>query len=143
MVGGGVLAVALGLGGATAGASTAANPPSSSHGHNGKPPSGTGKPATLGKVTALSGGTITIQTRNETTQTVTFTSSTTFRTMSGAAKSTALKVGDFIAVSGTMGSNGSVKATSIMFSTDLRGRPGHGGGGRPGGAPPQHAAASG
>jgi hypothetical protein len=96
-----------------------------------------GRPTTGGKITALSGEIITITTRGTTSQTVTFSSSTTFRTMSGSSTSSALKVGDFIGVQGTTNSNGSVTATSIMISSKALGPMGKGGGHMPGGSPPQ------
>jgi Domain of unknown function (DUF5666) len=85
-----------------------------------------GRPTTGGKVTALSGDTITIETRDKDSQTVTYSSSTTFRTMSGSSTSAALKVGDFIGVEGTRHSNGSVTATSIMIGTNSPGSMGRG-----------------
>jgi hypothetical protein len=124
LVGGGLLAVTLGLGSTTAGAS---GPPSTS-GQHGTPPSGMGRLTAGGKVTALSGDTITIEARDKSTETVTFTSATTFRTMSGSSRASALKVGDFIGVEGTKHSNGSVTATSVMIGS---GPPGHIGRGGP------------
>jgi hypothetical protein len=85
------------------------------------------KPTAAGKITALSGDTITIQSRDQTTETIDFSSSTTFRTMSGTTTSSALKVGDFIAVSGTKNSDGTVTATSVMVGPPPMGRGGPGG----------------
>jgi len=131
LVGGGVLAAALGLGSVAAGAVTTNSGPPSSPGQHGRPPAGMTRPTRGGKVTALSGDTVTIQTRGGTSQTVTYASTTTFRTGSGTSNSSALKVGDFIAVKGTTNSDGSVSATSIMISTNPPGPMGQGGGGRP------------
>ena len=131
LVGGGVLAATLGLGGAAAGAATANSAPPSSPAHHGRPPAGRPRPTTIGKVTAASGDTITIQTRGGTSRTVTFASTTTFRTTAGTLTSSAVKVGDFIAVKGTTNSDGSVSATTIMISPNPPGPMGQGGGGRP------------
>lgn len=131
LVGGGVLAATLGLGGAAAGAATANSAAPSSPAHHGKPPAGRQRPTTIGKVTAVSGDTITIQTRGGTSRTVTFVSTTTFRTTTGTLTSSAVKVGDFIAVKGTAGNDGSVSATTIMISANPPGPMGQGGGGRP------------
>ena len=130
LVGGGVLAATLGLGSA-AGASTANSAPPSSPAHHGRPPAGKQRPTTIGKVTAVSGDTITIQSRGGTSRTVTFASTTTFRTTTGTLTSNAVKVGDFIAVKGTTNSDGSVSATTIMISPSPPGPMGQGGGGRP------------
>lgn len=89
----------------------------------------------MGRITALSGGTIALQARGKVTQRVTYSSATAFRTRSGTTSSAALKVGDFIAVQGTKTSDGSVTATSIMIGTNPPGHPGTGTGGRPHGAP--------
>jgi hypothetical protein len=97
-----------------------------------------GQPTAGGKVTALSGDTITIQTRGGTSETVTSTSSTTFRTRSGPSNAAALKVGDFIEVQGTKESDGTVTATSIMMGTGAPGSMGPGGR-HPGGQPPRGA----
>lgn len=130
LVGGGVLAATLGLGGAAAGAATANSAPPSPA-HHGRPPAGRPRPTTIGKVTAVSGDTITIQSRGGTSRTVTFASTTTFRTTTGTLTSNAVKVGDFIAVKGTTNSDGSVSATTIMISPNPPGPMGQGGSGGP------------
>ena len=140
MVGGGALAVVLGLGGTAAGASATSDPPTSQAQH-GTPPTGIGRPTTAGKVTALSDDTITIEAMGDTAETVTYASTTTFRNMSGIMISAALKVGDFIAVRDTKSSDGDVTAATIMISTAPPRRMGQGGRGRTGGAPPQHSGA--
>jgi hypothetical protein len=130
LVGGGVLAAAFGLGSVAAGATTTNNGPPSS-GQHGRPPSGMSRPTAGGRITALSGDTVTLQTRDGTSQVVTYASTTTFRTSSGTSTSSALKVGDFVAVNGTTNSDGSVSATSLMISANPPGPMGQGGGGRP------------
>jgi len=131
LVGGGVLAAALGLSSVAAGAVTTNSGPPTTSGQHGRPPSGMSRPTAGGKITGLSGDTVTIQTRGGTSQTVTYASTTTFRTSSGTSTSSALKVGEFIAVNGTTNSDGSVSATSIMISLNPPGPMGPGGGGRP------------
>jgi hypothetical protein len=125
IVGGGVLAVVLGLGGAGAGASTATSTPTSATGHAG-PPSGPARPTTAGKITALSGDTITIHTRHGTSQSVTYSSTTTFDAGSGNSSSAGLAIGDFVAVQGATNSDGSVTATNIMISPQPPGPMGKG-----------------
>jgi hypothetical protein len=135
VIGGGIVVMALGLGSAGAGAATQGSPMPASSGTHGQPPAGLGRPTALGKVTALSGHTITIRTRDATSETVTYTSSTSFRTMSGTSDAAALKVGDFIGVQGSKNSDGSVAATSVMFGSSAPGPMGQGGR-HPGGQPP-------
>jgi Domain of unknown function (DUF5666) len=136
----GVLAFGGGAGASTThtGQSTG-KPPSGTGTNTGKPPSSHGprtngkgmQPTAGGKITALSGDEITIATRNSTTETVTYSDSTTFRTMSGTTTAASLKVGEFIMVRGTKASNGDVTATTIMVSTgppgNHNGKPGQGG----------------
>jgi Domain of unknown function (DUF5666) len=138
VIGGGIVVMALGLGSASAGAATQSSGAPTSTGAHGRPPPGLGPPTARGKVTALSGDTITISTQDKTSETVTYTSSTTFRTMSGSSDAAALRVGDFLVVQGTKNSDGSVTATGIMFGTRALGPMGQGGH-RPGGQPPQGA----
>jgi hypothetical protein len=138
VIGGSVVAVAIGLGSASAGAATPSSGRPAPPGAHGHPPSGMGQPTAGGKVTALSGDAITIQTRGGTSETVTSTSSTTYRTMSGPSNAAALKVGDFIRVQGTKESDGTVTATSIMVGTGAPGSMGPGGR-HPGGPPPRGA----
>ncbi|MGP0032509.1 MAG: DUF5666 domain-containing protein [Acidimicrobiales bacterium] len=128
----GALAVALGLGGASAGATTPGHSPPT-HGPQGSPRSGT-RPTAAGKVTALGAGTITLESRDATSQTISYSSSTTFRTLSGSSDAGALRIGDFVVVVGTRDSGGGVTATSIMFGTDPPGTMGKGDGNRPPGA---------
>ena len=136
---GGVLAAVLGLGIATDVGAGAATPTSGNSGTaaQGAPPGGMVRPTVSGKITALSGDDITVETNAKGTVTVVYSSSTTFRTnpgLSGGATSSAsaLKVGDFIGVTGTKNSDGSVTASTVMI-----GRPpqmGKGAKGGPGGA---------
>jgi hypothetical protein len=138
VIGGSVVVMALGLGSVGAGAATSSSGMPSHAGAQGQPPPGMGPPTASGQVTALSGDTITIRTRDTTSETVTFTSSTTFRTRSLTSTAAALKVGDFVGVLGTKNSDGSVTATSIVFGTTAPGPMGHGGR-HPGGPPPRGA----
>jgi hypothetical protein len=106
------------------------------------------KPTAAGKITALSGDNITIADRDKTTETVVFSATTTFRTMSGTTTSSSLKVGDFIAVNGTKSSDGTVTATSVMVGAPPMGKGGPGGhrGGKPpagSGPPPPRSSGSG
>jgi hypothetical protein len=127
------LAAILSLGSVAAGAaSNGTNPPAGAP--KGAPPAGTGRPTAAGQITALSGTDITVQERDKTSETIVFSSSTTFRTMSGTTTSSALKVGDFIAVLGTKNPDGTVTATSVMTGAPPNGRGGPGG--HPAGKPP-------
>jgi hypothetical protein len=136
VIGGSVVAMALGLGSASAGAATQGSSMPTSSGAHGRPPPGLGPPTAMGKITALSDDTITVQTRDSTSETVNYTSSTTFRTMSGSSDAAALAVGDYIGVQGTKNSDGSVTASSVMFGTRAPGPMGQGGR-RLGGQPPR------
>jgi hypothetical protein len=92
------------------------------------------KPTAAGKITALSGDDITLKGKGSTTQTVVYSSSTTFRTPSGSTSSAAaLKVGQSIGVTGTKASDGTVTASSITIGVPPAGR---GPSGHPGGKPP-------
>ncbi len=108
MAAGGVLAAVLGLGVATGAGAGAATPTSGNSGAaaHGAPPGGMARPTVSGRITALSGDDITVETNAQTTVTVVYSSSTTFKTNpapSGgtASSASALKVGDFIGVTGT------------------------------------------
>jgi hypothetical protein len=90
------------------------------------------KPTAMGKITALSGDDITIEGRDATAETVTYSATTTFRGKSGTTTAAALKVGESIAVTGTKASDGTITATSIMIG--MGNRP-PGGGTRPPGGP--------
>jgi hypothetical protein len=105
------------------------------------------RPTVSGKITALHGNDIIVETHAKTTTvTVVASSSTTFKSgpgPSGGATSsaTALRIGDFIGVQGTENSDGSVSASSVTIGRPPQmgkaGRGGPGKGGRPpsGGAP--------
>jgi hypothetical protein len=149
MAAGGVLAAVLGLGVASgAGAATAATAATTSGNAgpavHGAPPGGMTRPTVSGRITALSGNDITVETNAKSSVTVVFSSGTTFKTDPGpgggtTSSASALKVGAFIGVTGTKNSDGSVTATSVMI-----GRPaqmGNGGpaGGSRGGKPPTRA----
>jgi hypothetical protein len=146
MAAGGVLAAVLGLGVATgAGAATTASGNSGGAAH-GAPPGGMARPTVSGKITALSGDGITVETNANSSVTVLYSSSTTFQTNPGpgggsSSSASALKVGAFIGVTGTKSSDGSVTATTVMI-----GRPTQMGKGGPGdgskrGMPPTGAGA--
>jgi hypothetical protein len=93
------------------------------------------KPTAAGKITALSGDDITLKGKDSATQTVVYSSSTTFRTGSGSTTTAAdLKVGQSIAVTGTKGSDGTVTASTIVIGVPPAGRGGPSG--HPGGKPP-------
>jgi hypothetical protein len=141
LVAGGALAAVLSLGVATgASAAAATTPGNSGPGAHGRPPGGgMARPTVSGKITALSGDDVTVETNAKTEVTVVYSSSTTFRAdpgPSGGATSSAsaLKIGDFVGVQGTKNSDGSVTASSVTI-----GRPqqsGEGGGPAKGATPP-------
>ena len=141
------MAAVVGLGVATgAGAATTTSGNSGGAAH-GAPPGGMARPTVTGKITALSGNDITVETNAKTSVTVVYSSSTTFKTNpgpggGGGSSASALKVGAFIGVTGAKNSDGSVTATTVII-----GRPsqmGKGGpGGFKGGKPPAGAGAPG
>ena len=122
---GGALATVLSLvtGAAAVDAATSPASPSSEAGPRGRPPAGAARPTVLGRITALSGDDITVQTRGKKTTTVVCSSATTFKTLSGpsgtssSSSASALRVGDFIGAQGTKNSDGTVTASSIVIST--------------------------
>jgi hypothetical protein len=85
---------------------------------------GVPKGGTAGKVTAISGDTITLTTRADKTVRVTVTSSTVFE--DGATTSTlgALKQGDLAVVTGSTSSDGTVTAKSVTFGITPGNAPG-------------------
>jgi len=135
LVAGGALAAVLGLGvatGATAGAATTS--PNAGAVAPGRLPGAMARPTVAGKITALSGDDITVETNATTTVTVVSTANTTFESNPGpgggtTSSASALKVGDFIGVQGTKNSDGTVTATTVTI-----GRPPRMGNGGPGGA---------
>jgi Domain of unknown function (DUF5666) len=140
---GGVLAAVVGLGvGAGSAAGAATTTPSRSGGAaHGAPPGGLGRPTVAGQVTAVNGNDITVETGTKSSVTVVYSSGTTFTTGGGTSSSaSALKVGDFIGVTGTEDSDGSVTATALMIGRPPKGRPG---GAPKGGTPPSGAGAPG
>jgi hypothetical protein len=138
LVAGGALAAVLSLGVATGAGAATPTPGNNGGAAHGRPPGGTARPTVSGKITALSGNDITVETSAKTTVTVVYSSSTTFKDDPGpgggtTSSASALKVGDFIGVQGTKNSDSSVTASSVTI-----GRPQQmGKGGRPpsGGAP--------
>ena len=136
------MATVLGFGASAAGATSASGPPSGAHG---QPPGGT-RPTVAGKVTAVSGDDVTVQTRGSATTTVVVSSATTYATAtrpgaaSSAATASALKVGDFIGVEGTARSDGTVSARSIVIGAGAP--PGNPGGRVRGSRPPGSAPAA-
>jgi hypothetical protein len=146
MAAGGVLAAVLGLGVATgggAGAATATSTSDNSGAAHGAPPGGMARPTVSGKITALSGDDITLDSNAKSSVTVVYSSNTTFKTNPGPSGGTtssasALKVGAFIGVTGTKNSDGSVTAASVTIGRPAQmgqGRPGGPGGGSKGGKP--------
>ena len=88
---GGVLAAVLGLGVAT-GAGPAPPPrrrATRAPPRTGAPPGGMARPTVSGKITALSGDDITVETNAKTSVTVVYSSSTTFKTKPGPSGGTA------------------------------------------------------
>lgn len=152
LVAGGALAAVLSLGVATgAGAATTASGNSGGVAHGRPPGGGMARPTVSGKITALSGEDITVETNAKTSVTVTYSSSTTFKANPGPGAGTtssaaALKVGDFIGVQGTATSNSSVTASSVTIGRPQHagkgGGPGGGGGSTRGGAAPSAGAPS-
>jgi hypothetical protein len=146
MAAGSVLAAVLGLGVATgAGAATTTSGNSGGAVH-GAPPGGMARPTVSGKITALSGDDITVETNAKSSVTVVYSSSTTFKTNPGpgggtTSSASALKVGAFIGVTGTKNSDGSVTATSVMIGRPAQMGKGGPGGGSKGGKPPSGAGA--
>ena len=78
------------------------------------------RPTVAGTVTAMSGNTVTVETRARRSVTVVTSSSTTYKTNSGqtgasTSSASALKVGAFIGVQGTTNTDGTVSATSVVI----------------------------
>jgi hypothetical protein len=110
-----------------------------------------GRPAVTGKITALNGSDITVETDGKTSVSVAYSSSTTFKANPGPSRGTtssasALKIGDFVGVQGTKNSDGSVTASSVTIGRSQRmgkgGGPGGGSGPSTGGKPPSGGAPS-
>ena len=159
LVAGGTLAAVIGLGAGAAGAATSGTSAGSGHPPAGSraPAGATGaRPTVAGKVTGLNGDDMTLQTRGDKSVTVIYSSSTTFKTMSGTrgsaasstSSATALKVGDFVGVEGTKNANGTISASAVTIGTGMpsggRAGPPGGKGGPPGrsGSPPGGASAA-
>ena len=86
LVAGGALAAVLSLGVATGAGAATTTPGNSGGAAHGRPPGGTARPTVSGKITALSGDDITVETNAKTTVTVVYSSSTTFKDRSGAGR---------------------------------------------------------
>jgi Domain of unknown function (DUF5666) len=146
---GGVLAAVLGLGVATgAGAGAATTSGNSGTAAHGAPRGGMARPTVSGKITALSGDDITVETNAKSTVNVVYSSSTTFKTNPGpsggtSSSASALKVGDFIGVNGTKNSDGSVSATTVTIGRPAQMGKGAQGGAAKGGKPPSGGGAPG
>ncbi len=139
----GTMAAVLGLGAGVAGAtsgSSSSSGTSTAPSPKGQPPRGT-RPTVGGHITALSGDTITLRTRDSSATTVGYSASTKFTTFSAkgatGTSASALKVGDVIGVVGTTGTNGTVSATNIVVGNGPPGAAGRRGtGSRPPASPP-------
>jgi len=151
LVAGGALAAVLSLGAAAgAGAATTTSGNSGGAAHGRPPGGGMARPTVSGKITALSGDDITVETNATTSVTVVYSSSTTFKANPGPSATTssaaALKVGDFIGVQGTKNSDSSVTASSVTIGRPQQmgkgGAPGGRGGSSRGGKPPSGGAPS-
>jgi hypothetical protein len=136
LVAGGALAAVLGLGVAT-GAGAATTSGTTGAAAPGRPPGGQARPTVAGKVTALSGDEVTVETSSDASVTVLTSSGTTFESGPGpnagtTSSASALKVGDFIGVQGTKNGEGTVTASTVLI-----GRPPGTGRGRAGGTGPR------
>jgi hypothetical protein len=140
LVAGGALAAVLSLGVATGAGAATATSGNSGPGAHGRPPGGgMARPTVSGKITALSGDDMTVETNAKAAVTVVYSPSTTFRAGPGpgggtTSSASALKIGDFIGVQGTKNRDGTVTASSVTI-----GRPpqiGKGGGPTQGEKPP-------
>lgn len=124
LVAGGAPATVLSLvtGAAVVDAATSPASPGSGAAPRSQPRAGAVRPTVLGRIIALSGDDVTVQTRGKTT-TVVSSSATTFKTLSGSSgtssrsSASALRVGDFIGVQGAENSDGTVTASCIVIST--------------------------
>lgn len=72
----------------------------------------------VGTIQSVSTSSITLQTRDGTTQTVLLTGKTSIRTASGAASSTALSVGQQVIILGTPNDDGTISADLIRATPD-------------------------
>ena len=139
LVGGTVVAAVLAVSSGAASAATTQAPTGTTHpGGPSGGPFGHFKSTTSGRVTALSGSTLTLTGRGGETKTVTFTASTDFRTPTGTSSSTDLAVGDLVAVRGTTEVGGDVVAAIVLNAGKAPagagpGRSGAGGHASPGG----------
>ena len=141
LVAGGAMSAGLGLGIAAASpSSTATSSPAGAPGGLHAPSGASGaRPTIGGKITALHGDEIVVQSKNATPTTVDYSSTTIFEAISGpngataASSVAALRVGGFIGVNGTTNADGTVTASSVTI-----------GGARPGpeSGPPGHRAPS-
>jgi Domain of unknown function (DUF5666) len=144
LVTGGALAAVLSLSGG-AGAGAAATTPGHSGGAHGRPAGGgMARPTVVGKITALTGSDMTVETTAKTAVTVAYSSSTTFRSDPGprgtTSSASALKTGAFVGVQGTRNSDGSVTASSVTIGRPQQ--PSKGDGPASGAKPPSGGAPS-
>ena len=127
LVAGGALAAVLGLGASAAGAAGTPGPSGTSvrepaaGRRAGRLPGGATPPAVGGRITALSGDDITVQTRTTRRPSSSLPPARPSRRLSGpngastTSSDSALKVGDFIGVQGTKNSDGTVTASTVMI----------------------------
>jgi len=153
LVAGGALAAVLsfGVGTGAAGAATTSSGDNRGVAHGRPPGGGMARPTVSGKITALNGDDITVETDGKTSVSVAYSSSTTVKANPGPSGGTtssasSLRIGDFIGVQGTKNSDGSVTASSVTIGRPPQmgkgGGPGGGGGPSKGGKPPAGGAPS-
>ena len=93
-------------------------------------------PTVMGRVTAVSGDTITVTGRDATTSTIVVSDSTTYAKDGSATGLASVTVGSMIFAQGTLAANGTtLDATTIGIGFAPHGDPGHPGPGAPGVAP--------
>jgi hypothetical protein len=128
LVAGGALAAGLGLGVSSAGATTASSSssslpanPAGASGPQGPSLDGGSRPTVGGRITALNGDDITVQSKDDASTTVIYSSSTTFDVASGpngatsSSSASALKVGALVGAQGTDNADGTVTASSVTI----------------------------
>ncbi len=145
LVAGGAVAAGLGLGvAAAASSSTSTLSTDASGGAHAPPGNGGTQPTVGGRITALDGDDLVVQSR-DTTPTTVYSSATTFEAISGPNGATTtssgaeLKVGAFIGVDGTKNADGTVIASSVTIvrpPTDAKTGPPPASGERPGHSAP-------
>jgi hypothetical protein len=98
-------------------------PPGTARGAQGTPPTAGG--GTGGKVSAVSGDTITHTTFNNLTVKVKVVPSTAYKDGTRTATSAALKTGDLAMENGSTSSDGTMTASTLTFGISLPGKPGN------------------